>query len=359
MNIYIISYICIGLMSLLYPYVRNRMKNFLYCIGSCITLFLICFRKYTVGRDLVNYYPAFCKYQNLTWRHLLENEFWEGFALGWEGGYVLFNKALGVLFPECDIQTFILIMGLICVMPLLLYIRKNSTNPVMGLLVFMTFHFYACEYVYRAWMALLIFLLWTLNYITERKFWQFLGSLLIASLFHRSILLLFPLYFIYDMKITPFRLLMSSMLALLLGLTGNNWREFFNLFARRQIEEKFAGGIPSLIVLWLTIAAAYLPLRKYLKYKNVKIYYTMAWIAAVTDSLHFSFPDWGRVVMLFTASLWSLLPWTIDSFAEQGENYKFAWMVRIIFMSLLFVLFYMRVESGVITGFEKDFVFGW
>lgn len=359
MNVYIISYICIGVMSLLYPYATKHIRILLYGIGSCILFVLICFRKYTIGRDVVNYYPSFCTYQNLTWRHLLEHEFWEGFTVGWEGGYVLFNKALGCMIPDCDVQTFVLTMGMICVIPLLIWIPKNSTNPVMSLLVFMTFHFYVCEYVYRAWMALLIAIFWSLNYIKGRKFLLFITSLVIASLFHRSILLMFPLYFIYDIKITPFRLLVSSIVALLFLLTGNAWREFFNLFARIQMKENFAGGIPTLILLWLTLAAAYIFLKQYMEYENVNIYYKMAWIAAVTDPLSFSFPGWARVVMFFTVSLWSLFPWTIDAFAAQKGNYKFAWMVRVVFMGLMFVLFYMRVNSGVITDFEKDFVFGW
>ena len=82
-------------------------------------------------------------------------------------------------------------------------ILKMSRNPAMAFFAYFCLYFFLQEMTQiRAGVATGFFLL-AIAYIPEKKFWKFLFLILLGSLFHYSLLLALPLYFLNPRRINP------------------------------------------------------------------------------------------------------------------------------------------------------------
>lgn len=348
MNIYFISYFLVCIVALFYPFFSPQMRWIPYSISLGIPTFLICFRDMSIGNDACVYFDMFLRLQDTTWEDFIYDD--SLYFYKWESGYLFFQKLLGNLFVEIDGDFYIFMMGIICLLPMFLYIKKYSVDPILSLLIFFAMDFGGASYIYRGWMALMISLS-SHSCIIRRDIKRFLFFIFFASLFHRTVLVLLPLYFLYDVQPSKTNIFLSILIAAFIGVTGDYWFAFFSLFARNPLGQEWQGGIGMLMFLWIGLISVYFMARRHLENPRFRLWFMMLWIAAITQPLCFSFSLWSRVHMFFLCSLWTLLPEAIYYYSQIGDNKRFIIGMRMAFMLLLFDLIY-------IVHKDKTFLMG-
>ncbi len=129
-----------------------------------------------------------------------------------EPAYFLMNK---ICF---NFQSVIFLSALIGVGIKILMINKYSDNKLISLIMYFTGVFIMYDMgVIRQGMSIAIALI-SIQYIEERNFVKFLFTIIIASLFHISILVFIPLYFISDQNFSRKFIYGTTIIVLIISL---------------------------------------------------------------------------------------------------------------------------------------------
>ncbi len=126
-----------------------------------------------------------------------------GSTVKMELGYYWFNRFLQ-LFSDSPIFFFV-ITSIIVYGCIYYAIVRDSVSPVVSVSFFLLSGlFFTSLNIVRQYLTIAIVLV-LFVYIYKRKFIFFIFGVIILSFIHLSVLLVIPLYFIYDMKITPLK----------------------------------------------------------------------------------------------------------------------------------------------------------
>ena len=98
-------------------------------------------------------------------------------------------------------QTIIISMNFISILCISKFINKYSENKCLSLLLFLPLYFQFDMQAARTAVAISITVL-GVNYIFKRRFFFFCLTIFLAMLFHRSAVVVFPLYFIYNLRVS-------------------------------------------------------------------------------------------------------------------------------------------------------------
>lgn len=193
----------------------NILYGLLFIItGSKYRLFeTICFLLLAIGmvllaglRDGIGY--DFESYK--LWFHTIKSteNFWEIDNI--EIGYILLNKLC------TSFNQLILIIAIFSVGIKLFYINKYSKNKLLSMLLYFTGVYIMFDMgVIRQGLSISIALI-SIKYIIERRFLKFIFVIFVASLFHTSILIFIPLYFIGTKKFSRKFIYTASILSLII-----------------------------------------------------------------------------------------------------------------------------------------------
>lgn len=312
MIVYVITYCVLCAMALKSMRLPKEKSALVYWIGCGILLFLMCFRDVSVGADTANYCSNFLGFRANTWQWCFQD-------VNWEWGFVVLMKLLGYVIPSAN--GFIIVMGIVNLIPLMLMIRDSSRNPIMSLILFYTMMYTAAEYLYRQWIALLILLL-AYRYVVERKPVKFLVCVAVAALFHRSALIFIVVYVLYCLTIKTWMIAVALAGSVFFALTGDLWLMLAGLVARMPLENAYNGGVTMMLFLWACVLVIYLVSRKRLSEPYFKLHFILLVIAATTQPISFTFSLWSRVVLYFRVSLIFLLPQTMQDLIQVMEIYR-------------------------------------
>lgn len=332
MSAYIINYIFLCGVSILYDMVSNkRIRDMLFGIGCLSILFLTCFRDTSVGGDTQNYCDQFI--------YMRENLPWGGvFSYGWEPGYVALNKIIGIFFDSR--QAFIIILGILSLLPVFWMIKRDSEFPCMSLVIFVAIGAWATSIcTYRQWCAQVI-LLASYKYIQRRKFLPFAALVFCAMLFHRTAVMFLLAYFAYALlKIKTETLLVLMPCGMVLGIIGRPILVFLNRFARLPVEIEYNGGVNLLIFLWLCIIVIFLFNKRKIRQSKYRMYYCMLLIAGTLQPIVFTFSLWSRIIDYFSLSIIILFPATFGRIVDTKDNRRLKIPVEMV-VHILFLCFY-------------------
>ena len=155
-------------------------------------------RNLAVGSDTFSFYQDFLDVQNSTWNSILR-EMYETFILG-EGkdtGYKLLQKAFMTIIPS--FRAFLFFIAITFFIPFCKVAEKNLSNCRQIFLFFCIYQTIFYDFFsitgLRQTLATIAILL-GVGYIQENKLVKFILVTLIASLVHKSVLLILPFYFI-------------------------------------------------------------------------------------------------------------------------------------------------------------------
>lgn len=157
----------------------------------CMVLFAG-LRDPVVGTDTRSYVRSFMNFDD----ELPQGTLYE--VLQDEPGYALLQLVLKWLSTD----SWVLLCGVaaICYFLTLRAIERYSANKVLSLFIYITLGYYTfCFNAARQAIALAIFLT-AIPYILERRFVRYTIIVLIAAMFHKSVVIALPLYFLFRMR---------------------------------------------------------------------------------------------------------------------------------------------------------------
>ncbi len=205
MFIYILIYILLAGLALTYGRMDRYSRSLSFGILSVFFFFFAALRGQNVDKDYLSCYCDFCNsipslsllFSDIHayFKHLPEQEF--SFCL-----LVSFFK----LFATSPMRWVAFVYAVLGVSLKMKAIKKLSPADVCGY----AFLFYFCHYFIlqemtqiRVGVAMALFLL-ALPYAVERKFWPFLGIILLAGFIHRSAFIGFFVYFLSNKTFNPY-----------------------------------------------------------------------------------------------------------------------------------------------------------
>ncbi|WP_421716482.1 EpsG family protein [Arcobacter arenosus] len=209
------------------------------------------------------------------------------------------------------------------------------------------------ENAIRQAMALMIFF-YSLQYIIDRKILKYLLILVIASLFHESVLLMFPLYFLNSLRFNTkiiFSLYILSIftyqynffIADILNETISSLNIKFGLFSSyvsREIlttasKEVVASGVGIIVAILTNLYILYRSKSVLEEYPLFNIYYILFAIFIISNNIFFGSDLIGRTLVYFKIALIVVLPLSIYFSRNRFEKW-----IGISIMSLHYIIFF-------------------
>ncbi len=310
---------------------KKIVSNFLYML-SFLVIFIPGAIRYYVGIDYTTYslyqIPAVLSNRpNVKVESLYRLVIKFGYWLGGQNSY----------------QMIFFLTNLLIVSFLFLYIANVSSYRWLSIIIFMSFGFFFFSLSGMRQSIGVIIALWGLKFIKTRKLSLYLITILVASLFHSSVIIFIVFYFTDKIKINPF--FIASMMAVL-NVSAAYIRNFIvYLSTRLDLYSSYFGGqfdngeysstwvyLVLLIMLFLCFSRILLGKERYYK-NNAEL--NMHYCACIIISIIGYLPTPGRLLFLFTPVYITLIPNTIALYKNNLTKMIFfgaTVMVAIVFM---------------------------
>jgi hypothetical protein len=175
---------------------KSRRNDALFlCITAVSMVVLSSLRANTVGIDYKQYTDYFKQVHDGGWSFLISAA--NGYRV--EPGYGLLNYFVSLF--TGDVRVFMLVVSIVAVGLTALLLYKYSPIPWIGMFVFGSFGFFGNSLSFlRQSIAIAIFL-FAIQYLKDKKFLPYLLIVILAATFHKSILIMIPVYFIAHIKV--------------------------------------------------------------------------------------------------------------------------------------------------------------
>lgn len=195
-------------------YSGNIVYGFLFLI-----FWLVAGLRYETGVDWPGYTSFFKESESI--QKITSNGFGSYFENEYEFGYVVLNSIIRTF--TVNVQWLFLITGLGTSLLLFGSIKKYSTHIFISLLIyFCTIYFILDMSGIRQCISLNLFLV-SIDYISKRKLLKYFGIILFASMFHITSLVLLPLYFVLNLKIKTWVLIIVVSIGIFISLFHISW----------------------------------------------------------------------------------------------------------------------------------------
>lgn len=245
-------------LALMYAYESNRNnKIYLFFVGIVLAT-LVGFRSELVGTDTMGYCRTFFNMQDY---HSLPSVF-SSFTT--EKGWLTLNYLLSRLGDHYYI--LLLAVGIICNTLALYIINKQSTALVLSLFVYITLAFYLFAFAaVRQSVAMSIYML-ALPYLLNKDFKRYVVVVIIAALFHQTVLIALPLYFFFRMPYSKKTLALVTVGGLVMGALVSSIMVFASTVEDRySVYTEFEGGGELFTVFYVILAIFFVVQRSKIK----------------------------------------------------------------------------------------------
>lgn len=297
-------------------------RKYIYCLVVFGTvLLLIGLRHPTMGNDLPGYLKSFHRLHDLSWKTVISLKSY----LNYEKGYVLFCKLMSGLLFESE-QLYLFVCAAISTIPIGYTVFKKSQDVVLSTIVYLGLPVFLIQYSGLRQAIALGICFYTINLIEEKKFWHFLGWILLASWFHGSAFVFILAYFLYHLKISEG---MRWLLLVLLPIVYILRLPLFNLFIRIfQSSSDITETNAITLLLVFVLIYIFILITYHRDHGNVRAngyinIYFFACICQIFSSIHTTAM---RVGYYFMIILILLLPMAVSKIRYK----EMAWFVRCI-----------------------------
>lgn len=166
---------------------KDEFLNKVYLIGIFVILFLCSALRYKVGNDYVNYTDTAHE--------------------AYVGGYVVteigFNKIVKLIYTLANGECYEVVFALFAFITLIFFLKsmyEQSVDFAFAFFIFMTLGLYFQTFNTMRYYLALSMSLYAMRYVVNRDTLKFLFMICIAALFHKSVLIVLPLYFIASFR---------------------------------------------------------------------------------------------------------------------------------------------------------------
>ena len=196
------------------------MLPYIFLISTVLLFSLICFNKSTKN----NVYPQVLKSvflsvcflllfvysavrANIGYDYLMYHRGFlqmgaDGFAsiayLDWELGFTVLTKAIYLLTK--NIHVYMAIIAAVCLAGPFYVIYRYSKAVWLSVLLYINLYFFYCTFNFLRQSIAISIALFAYTALINRKFWQYAALIMFAALFHQTVLILLPVYFIVNFK---------------------------------------------------------------------------------------------------------------------------------------------------------------
>lgn len=176
---------------------RHEKKTFGLSVFFILFFFMLALRSQKTGVDLQNYFDIYRQSVSTFFGKLIYGSKTDSVELG----YVALNKLVGYI--NEDFQFFIVIVALICVIPAMLFYRKEMEMPFLTMVLFCTVAPFSMYFSGLRQAIAMTFVFPAYILTRNRKKVLFVVTVICATLFHISALLMFIIYPVYHIKMKP------------------------------------------------------------------------------------------------------------------------------------------------------------
>ena len=292
----------------------------------CLLVLFSSIRGFHVGIDLEYYLPGYRYIGKASWSSM--------YKIGWEYGYVIYNKILNYL--STNERMLLASTSFIVIGSYSYYIYKYSQIPWLSFFIFIAMGFYASTFNLLRQMMAMSIIMYSLKYIEKRHFIKYLIGVCCAMLFHVSAICTLLLYPFMKVRITCINFIgLTAILFLLFNVFGKYILNFFiaNLYTDYTLGQVNVTGINMLIFLFIvTLAAIVLT-----DITENDIHIHMIALACLLQFLALDFSMMARIVVYFSVSMMIVIPNTIKEM-KVGEDVKICIQLGVCLLALLFFL---------------------
>ncbi|MCH4102293.1 EpsG family protein [Pediococcus acidilactici] len=248
-------------------------------------------------------------------------------------------------------QMIFFLTNLLIVFFLFLYIANSSAYRWLSIIIFMGMGFFFFTLSGMRQSIGVVIALWGLQFIRKKKLIPYIITIVIASLFHSSVIIFILFYFVDKIKINPF---LVTLVMAILNVSASHIRDLIILLSTKldmyssYFGSQFDNGEYSntwvylvlIIMLFICISRFLLGKEKF--YKNnteLNIHYCACIIISIIGYL----PTPGRLLFLFTPIYITLIPNTI---AIYKNNFMKMFLFGItITVSVVFMYWFLFVQN--------------
>lgn len=305
-------------------YRRHNVTNI--TIIGVILIIINILRGQRVGFDTTSYMDHFTNIAN--------RSFFGAMNYYWEKGFSFLCKVLSYISKNPRI--IIIVCGIIGIGGVMLYIYKYSKIPWLSLFIYISMGYYAYSFnIIRQCVALAI-VIYSIRYIYSRNLMKFVLCVCLAILFHKTAVLILPLYWISKIKINNTYIFISLTGVIFVFLFGRRIVSILvsTLFPKYLHYINADTGGEKLLILFVLfiIFGAYFK-EQYLREKENQLHFHMIIIGAVLQSFSLTFPLLGRAFIYYHISMIIFLPNMVASFNKKTN--------RVIISSAICLVTYM------------------
>lgn len=182
---------------------RTRLKKILYVCVCFLQLYLISSVRYLVGGDYSMYTEGFFSMVVDTARY----GFFETLSYkDWEIGYILLNKIIGLF--TADYKIFIMVISIFPLIGPAYLIARYSKNAFISVFLYVNLYLFYLDMNFVRQAIAMSIICFAYGFLVEKKFWRFLLLVVIASLFHFTVLYMIPVFVVCLLKVNTRTLLL-------------------------------------------------------------------------------------------------------------------------------------------------------
>lgn len=174
---------------------KINLNKFSICLFFIIFIIILSLRSNLIGVDLPNYKYFFDISSKLSFKELIFY-FEKGEFL-----YFIFNKIIS-FFSNHNFQILLTFCAILSILPILKVYTDKVSNPVLTIALFLVVAPFSMFFSGIRQCIAMGIVVYSFKYVENKKFFNFLFCIFIASLFHRSALFSFVLYFLYHINIS-------------------------------------------------------------------------------------------------------------------------------------------------------------
>ncbi len=316
-------------------------KAFLW-VGSVILALLTGLRHSVTGSDTSGYIAGFKQFRKLPWSSVIDDS-----HDYYEIGYRCLIKIIGYITNHENV--FFTILALFFAYSLGKFITKNSKNRFLSLMLYFTVGAFSFQITGVRQSLAMAILLFSFEYIKERKLVKFLITVVIASLFHQSAIAIIPMYFLAYVKMN----LISFSLFLLGGSIGCVYASslmvlFQKIFDKYEVYSAtgFEGGAFFVVLMYIiTIVVSYMFMNSLEKqYKHNVFFFNMTFVSLLLYILRYFVTIAERVGFYYQFAFIILLPNVIEAIPD-NKTRRTVRTCALILACLLFAYRSIRAAS--------------
>lgn len=207
MTVYILNLllIIVGAVFLLDMF-RDKWSKRIYFVLVVIALALVAgLRHVTIGIDTPNYYDIFKRASVMSLDTILKDQTGEV-----ERGFMVFQHFVAMI--STNFNVLLIIISFIFVSSVAILIYRNSSESCLSFIFFIGLGFYTFSMTGLRQSLALAIILFSFNFIKQRRLIPFLIFVILASTIHLSALVFIPAYFLGYKRITKSYVVIATVL---------------------------------------------------------------------------------------------------------------------------------------------------